>query len=52
MMLNVVVEWLALLLCILVVSDSNLGLGDRLSCLRFFVIFSVSPKECWDSTLN
>jgi hypothetical protein len=40
---NVVVEWLTLLLRIREVLGSNLSPGDRLSWLRFFVVF-LSPS--------
>jgi hypothetical protein len=38
------VEWLALLLRIREVPDSNLGPETRLSSLRFFVVF-LSPSK-------
>jgi hypothetical protein len=41
---SVVVERLTLLLCIGEVPGSNLGPGDRLSWLRFFVVF-LSPSR-------
>jgi hypothetical protein len=48
MRMNVVVEWLTLLLRILEVPDSNL----RLSLLRYLLCFSVPPGKCRYSTLN
>jgi hypothetical protein len=48
---NVVIEWLTLLR-VQEVPGSNLGPGDWLSWLSFFVVFSVTPGECRDSTLK
>jgi hypothetical protein len=49
---NVAVEWLTLLLRIREVPGSKLGPGDRLSRLRFFVVFLSPPGECRDKCLT
>jgi hypothetical protein len=48
----VVVEWLTLMLHIPVVPDSVLGPGDRLSSLRFSMVFLIPSRRIPDSTFK
>jgi hypothetical protein len=51
-LLNVMIEWLTLLLCIQEIPGSNLGLESGYPDCGFSWLSSVPPGECQDSTLN
>jgi hypothetical protein len=47
-----VAEWLEFLLCIQAIPGSNVNPDTGYPDPRIFVVFSVPPGKCQDSTLN
>jgi hypothetical protein len=50
--INVVAEWLELLLCVLKVLNPNHGPETSCPVWVFSYVLSASPGRCWDSTLD